>query len=260
MKRTVKKIYLSVILSIIVMLRSSIFVDAATLQEVYEQYKEDEQFKMHYQYSPESAMDMLRSIVESQNSPSVFAVSPSDAKAYCDVPLKQQTKSYNCGFATMLQTLYGMGKQSTVSGNSDSAKMDQLEAEMMEMKIQSGQSGEKTAIVWMVASMLNSKTGSSYKYVVGNSITQYEFYSLVRQSLTGNHPVILHARTKPLTYYQGHDARHYLSLDQMQAGENNKCRIADCNDDNKYFGYHDVSIEEAYKCISEYGGRYLIYN
>lgn len=260
MKRTVKKIYLSVILSIIVMLRSSIFVNAVTLQEVYEQYKEDEQFKMHYQYSPESAMDMLRSIAESQNKPSVFAVSPGDAKAYCDVPLKQQTKSYNCGFATMLQTLYGMGKQSTVSGNSDSAKMDQLEAEMMEMKIQSGQSGEKTAIVWMVASMLNSKTGSSYKYVVGNSITQYEFYSLVRQSLTGNHPVILHARTKYLDYYDGNNYSHYLSLDQMDAGSDNFCRIADCNYKNEYYGYHNVTIQDAYETVSEEKGRYLIYN
>lgn len=114
---------------------------------------------------------MLRSIVESQNSPSVFAVSPSDAKAYCDVPLKQQTKSYNCGFATMLQTLYGMGKQSAVSGNSDSAKMNQLEAE-----------------------------------------------------------------------------------------SDNYCRIADCNYKNEYYGYHNVTIQDAYETVSEEKGRYLIYN
>ena len=68
----------------------------------------------------------------------------------------------------------------------------------------------------------------------------------------------MHAKTEYLDYYHGAKRSHYLSLDYINR-TTDMVRIVDCNYEDRFFGVHWVSLDEAHKCITEESGRYLIY-
>jgi hypothetical protein len=70
-------------------------------------------------------------------------------------------------------------------------------------------------------------------------------------------PVLLHAVTEDLSYYGGTSQNHYLSVYYInQVTE--KVKIADCNYNPQFGGYHYVDLFEAYNTIHNHTGRYLI--
>ena len=71
--------------------------------------------------------------------------------------------------------------------------------------------------------------------------------------------MVLHARTKYLSYYKGKNSGHYLSLDYVNR-TSDMVRIVDCNYNSTYYGIHrDIPLLEAYNTIHEESDRYLIY-
>ena len=165
----------------------------------------------------------------------------------------KQTEDYNCGPATVLQSLYGMDSAGQVSGSTDAAKIATLEAAC-------GTTSEDGTYVYKMAEVLNKYNiyGRKYQYTLGSSFGSiHSFKNCIATSLTCGKPVVLHARTEYLTYYEGTSLGHYLSLDVYDRRVET-VRIVDCNNMDEYYGIHTVPVEEAYNCISA-SGRYLIH-
>ena len=87
--------------------------------------------------------------------------------------------------------------------------------------------------------------------------TQDSFEDKIAASLTNCRPVILHAKTKPISYYKGHQSGHYISLDYVNR-QTDMVQLVDCNWNDEYFGVHSVTLKEAYDSVHEESGRYLI--
>lgn len=100
--------------------------------------------------------------------------------------------------------------------------------------------------------------GSVYQDKLGSSFSSiYSFKDCIATSLTCGKPVVLHALTKYLSYYEDANFNHYLSLDVYDR-RTDEVRIVDCNYMEEYYGIHIVPVEEAYNCIRQ-SNRYLIY-
>lgn len=164
----------------------------------------------------------------------------------------RQTNHYNCGPTTVLQTLYGLNGEENVPGSSDSAKINYIENEY-DVNSHNGM------LVYRVAQAVNkySRSNYNYTYVEGSRLSKSEFIQRVANSLIKDKPVILHARTGYLGYYD-YDTGHYISLSSLDK-QNGKIGLVDCHYNNRYYGLHYVPISEAYDSISKQSGRYLIY-
>lgn len=175
---------------------------------------------------------------------------------YQSVPAIRQTKGYNCGSATTLQTLYGLNSEDKVPGNTDAEKIKYIDDKY-------DVDGQGTLIVWQIMEFLNLKNKGNQEYIYTKGDTQisgeYEFACSVANSLTNCKPVILHTYTRYISYYGGDNYKHYISLDRIDRNANT-VRLVDCHTDDDYFGYHyGVSISDAYDAISKVPGRYVIW-
>ena len=216
--------------------------------------------------NPDVAAQYVESLVEdlykiSQES-SATSANSNGTEATCTVPVKTQTKSNNCSAATILQTLYGLGKQSKVVGATDSAKQNTIFNNYTTNTSAPGarnpSSTDDTLTVSEVTVFLNKFVSThKYQFKVGKSLSQPEFESLIWNSLVHNRPVLLHARTEFLEYYKGVSKKHYLSLDRYTKSTG-KVRIKDCNYDKNYNGQHVETAERAYWCVNKIAGRYII--
>lgn len=165
----------------------------------------------------------------------------------------KQTESYNCGPTTVLQSLYGMDSAGQVAGSTDEAKIATLEDACKT-------SSAIGTYVYKMVEVLNEYNiyGRVYQYTLGSSFGSiHSFKNCIATSLTCGKPVVLHADTYYLAYYNGNSYGHYLSLDVYDR-RTETVRIVDCNYMTDYYGIHTVSVEEAYNCISA-SGRYLIH-
>ena len=170
---------------------------------------------------------------------------------YTNVPLIQQTKTYNCGPTAVLQVLYGMGCQNQVAGQTNEEKISQLEKDCCTNK-------EDGTIVWKLTNTLNKyTTRADYRYILGSGMTMEDFQKKVETSLFYNVAPILHARTQYLDYYNGHKSGHYIAVCEVD-NSTKKIRVQDCNCNNNYYGQHTVPIEEAFRSINVESSRYLI--
>lgn len=167
-----------------------------------------------------------------------------------NVPLIQQTKSYNCGPTSALQVLYGMSCQSLVNGQNDAAKIEQLEAD-------SGTDTTGTMVYRLTNTLNQYATRADYEYILGSSMTKEQFQGKVETSLYYNFAPILHARTQYLSYYGGHSSGHYIAVREVDT-VNETIKLQDCNYNNNFFGQHVVSIDEAFDAIHAASSRYLI--
>lgn len=170
-----------------------------------------------------------------------------------NVKLIQQTTTFNCGPTAILQVLYGMAKQGSVSGETDADKINTL------MKDCNAESSG--AYVYQIRNCLNKySTNAEYQYTAGTKMTQAEFQSKLETSLCYNIAPILHARTEYLPYYNGKEGGHYIAVREVDKA-NSAVRLSDCNWRSEYYGVHLVSVEEAYDSITKYTkeDRYLIY-
>lgn len=81
---------------------------------MYEQYKDDEQFKcMYEEYGSEYASSFLKDVLENELQTGQKRAGGGN-NCYQHVKNIQQTEGYNCGSTTVLQTLYGMDSAGNV--------------------------------------------------------------------------------------------------------------------------------------------------
>lgn len=197
--------------------------------------------------TPLEAIEMIERIAHGKMVPT----SGTPGNAACYVKLVPQIKTWWCGYATTLQTIYGLGLQGTVVGSTDAQKQTTIANEM-------GNPND-TAYVYKIVNYLNSKLSSSkYYYTLGSGQTKQSFATLIGLSLMRNRPVVLHARTGSLPYYNGLDLYHYLSVDAINV-TGDSVRIVDCHYNVPYQGVHYVNIDQALRTVSP-AGRYIILN
>lgn len=168
-----------------------------------------------------------------------------------NVKLIQQTTTKNCGPTAVLQVLYGMSRQGAVAGSTDTEKIRTL--------MKDCNTDDSGTYIGNLVSCLNKySTAASYRYTEGRTMTQAEFQAKLETSLCYNIAPILHAKTKELPYYGGHDSGHYIAVSEVNK-TTGTVRLSDCNWNNQYFGVHTVSVEKAYQSIAAESWRYLIY-
>lgn len=165
----------------------------------------------------------------------------------------QQTKTYNCGTTNVLQALYGMGYQSQVSGNTDANKIQTIDTRY-------NIDAQGQTYVYQIVDALNYYIpgNTTYTYTEMTNISISEFEYIIATSLTYCKPVILHAVTTPLDYYNGHTNYHYLCIDYINR-TTDTVRIVDCHYSDAYYGVHYVSLQEAYETVTSISGRYIIH-
>lgn len=228
------------------------YSNSTIYRRILAEYKNDKQFQlMKKKYGQHYANNFLKNVYDK----TLKEQEKGGGGNYCYAKVKniRQTKNYNCGPTTVLQTLYGLNSEDAVLGNSDAKKIATIENEYGV-----GQSG---MMVYQIVDALNKYNlgYGSYSYVIGSHISRGAFVDKVANALTHGRPVVLHALTGSLDYYGGKNLRHYLSIEAIDriAGT---IDIVDCNYKNEFFGRHRVKIDDAYECInSTTEDRYLIY-
>lgn len=165
----------------------------------------------------------------------------------------RQTKTYNCGMTNVLQALYGMGYEDEVPGDTDAEKIQAIDT-----RYNIDTYGQ--TYVYQIKDALNyyMPGSSSYEYTLMNNVTISEFENIIATSLTYCKPVILHAITTPLDYYNGHKNYHYLCIDYINRSTD-IVRIVDCHVNDPYYGVHYVTLQEAYETVTIETGRYIIH-
>lgn len=141
-------------------------------QAVYEQYKDDEQFKcMYEEYGSEYASSFLKDVLENELQTGQKRAGGGN-NCYQHVKNIQQTEGYNCGSTTVLQTLYGMDSAGNVKSkkSSDEEKIQQLDKDY-HVDLQG------SMYVYQTIDALNKYKGygTNYVYVEGASISQVQF-------------------------------------------------------------------------------------
>lgn len=226
------------------------------LQKIYEDYAEDAQFQMmKSEYGEEYAQKYILDVAQWKQMGSLLRGGSGNI-CYQYVTNVMQTKTYNCGMTTVLQTLYGLNSADQVSGTTTTDKLNTLDSEY-------NVDGQGQTYVYQVRDALNkySKSSANYPYIYeeATNMTLNEFEANIAKSLMYGKPVVLHAKTGQFSYYGGKDTGHYLSLDYVNR-TNDVVRIVDCNYNTAYYGIHNnVSLQEAYNSIHATAGRYLIY-
>lgn len=221
-------------------------------EEIYKEYQNDEQFMiMTQEYGEEYAETFIEDVISNRRGNMTRGGGGNECYQY--VTNIQQTKKYNCGTTTALQTLYALGKASNVEGTTNAEKISVLDSEY-------NVDGQGHLIVYQLRDLLNkySKSGQKYIYEVGSGMSCAAFENKVATSLTNCKPIVLHARTGYLDYYGGKNSGHYLSLDYINR-TTDMVRIVDCNYNPQYYGVHMVTLQEAYNTIAKEDNRYLIY-
>jgi hypothetical protein len=227
-------------------------IDLQKFKAIQEEYSDQKEFlEMKDEYGSEYANDFLMDVYNARfgESPKILRGGGGN-ECYQFVKNIKQSKKYNCGSAAVLQTLYGRGKASSVSGSSDSAKMQTLDTLYDVDK-------DRSMYVYRAVNALNKYSGASYVYEEGSKMTKGQFEDRIANSLMQWKPVVLHAKTGRLSYYKNKDVGHYISLDYVNR-TTQTVRLADPNYDNSYFGIHYVPLKEAYESISCNSVRYLI--
>lgn len=228
---------------------------STTFEDVWQRYESDEQFQLMIKdYGEEYAVEFVEDVIKNENLTAKTRGGGGNV-CYQYVTNVKQTKTYNCGSTTVLQTLYGLGSTNKVSGSSDADKIAFIDSKY-------DVDSQGSLFVYQVTDALNAYKPNgigNYTYTVGTSLTENQFEGAIATSLTSCKPIVLHAKTEYLSYYQGKSLGHYLSLDYVNRTER-VVRIVDCNYNDSYYGIHrNVPISEAYNTIAKTNSRYLIY-
>lgn len=226
---------------------------AYTRQGIIAEYESDAEFlRMKENYGEEYAEEFLDKVYEQRVQSLIVPYGGGGNECYDYVKNIKQTKNYNCGTTTVLQTLYGLDSADKVAGSTDQEKIATLD-------VKYNVDQQTFTYVYQVVDALNTYYSTSdYVYTAGSSLSEAEFENTIANSLMCGRPVILHAKTECLAYYEEHESGHYLSLDYVNR-TTDMVRIVDCNNNDKYFGIRMVPLEEAYKSVHDTSGRYLIH-
>ncbi len=234
-------------------------------EEIIEYYENDPEYIRMSENNPELADDYIDKLVQNKmDELQELKTRTTDTYgnvAYKTVPVITQSTTTNCSAATLLQTMYGLNKQNDVYGSTYAAKQATLYNYTSNSSAPGAriESSPGTSLwVYEIVSYLNNHLLSSYySYRVGTSMNIDEFKTYIWTSLVHDRPVMLHAYTSSLSYYNGNALYHYLSLDSYNRNTG-VVTIKDCNY-SSYGGSHtNVPVCEAYYAIRNVSGRYLI--
>ncbi|MBQ6230681.1 MAG: hypothetical protein IJJ74_06145 [Eubacterium sp.] len=233
-------------------------------QKILDYYESDPEFEKMYENNPDRAYEYIWKLVydklQNDNANSLRYTNSYGTVAYCTVPVKTQSTNSNCSAATLLQTMYGLGKQGNIYGTIDAAKMSTLynyynDPTAPGARQQGGLND--SLLAYEIADYLDNQiTIRLYSYYQGANMLYSTFKNKVWDSLVYNRPVLLHAVTDTLPYYNGNTYYHYLSVDYYDKSADTM-RIKDCHYDSTYGGSHIVTTYQAYGTIHRQG-RYLI--
>ncbi|SHH42982.1 cysteine peptidase family C39 domain-containing protein [Tepidibacter thalassicus] len=222
-------------------------------KKLTEQYQNDEEFQREKdELGEEIGQKMIDYMAERtlKRSPIRIKRGGNGSVFFVDMPYVKQINGYYCGPASVLQILYGMNKEDRVSGSSNKKKQETLGSNM----------GTRKNIGTYVSSMkneINKYSDNNYVYKSGSNMTIDEFEDNLTYSLMYDAAPILHSKTKYLSYYNGKNLGHYISVDFINRSDDT-VGLMDCNYNSKYSGQREVSLREAYNAISK-ESRYLIY-
>lgn len=141
------------------------------LESIYEEYKDDEQFKlMRSEYGEEYAETFLKDVLKSRIESGIAPAGGGGNECYQSVTNIKQTKNYNCGTTTVLQTLYGLNSQGNVKGSTNADKIATLDNEY-------NVDGQGHLIVYQAAAALNKyyHGSANYIYVQGKNLKESTF-------------------------------------------------------------------------------------
>ena len=222
-------------------------------EEVIAQYQNDPQYMLMNADDEEKAQEMLARIVAAKlrKQNTIVPFGGAGNETYCTVTAIRQKMDNWCSLATILQTLSGMSLLGSVSGSTNDAKQQTLYNSF----------GNQLPLVYQVTNKLNTYVSSNqYSYYAGGNMTKTSFTDNVQFSLMVNRPVLLHAYTGVLSYYNNVNFGHYLSVDYCNL-TTQKMRIKDCHYNSTYFGSHTENIQNVFQSIattSQGEARYLI--
>lgn len=192
-----------------------------------------------------------------------FSIRPlwTDGSIYAadGVPEYQQKQYNSCGAASALQVIVQQGGANNIEGSTYAEKEQTLIDESIEMEI------HDSVAVYEVRDFINTyRPDDNLKYVYAKGLftDASTFRSLVLTSLTLDCPIILHAQTQYLGYYNSHASGHYIVGTHFFA-QTEEFVVNDCNDNDQYAGIHSTTMSEIYQSVhmptSNGWSRYFIY-
>ena len=241
-------------------------------KSVIAEYQNDPEFIRMKNANPTLAQEYINTIVaqkiKNNSKISINTTTNGGSLMYCYVTNVTQSTTTNCSAATLLQTMYALNKTSnntSAASNIYGSTPEIKQATLYNLTTAKNKGARVDSIVgtplyvWEIQTYLNNQlTTNKYDYKLGSSYTLLNFKAKIAYSLQVNRPVLLHAMTGPLDYYNGTNLNHYLSLDEYNA-ISNTVRIVDCNYNSSYLGAHsNVSAEQAWRSVHDTAGRYFI--
>lgn len=229
--------------------------------QIWDKYIQLEEFQQHLENDPDDAKAMIERIVEAeirsanrQKSDKIGPMGGNDGIGGITSPMFPQRDGVHCGPANALTAIYGMGKESQVSGSTYNAKQLTLGVNM-------GTDSTGTD-VYRMRNELN-------KYAVnGMSYTYYEnpskdtlMWGMLDGAITDN-AAILHAYTDGFDYYGGYRIGHYVTVVWANIWGDDDDKYYQVMDNyinrpgREYYGVHAVSLNEVKAAVPS--GRYLI--
>ncbi len=207
--------------------------------------------------------DAERELLE-LSAPSVFFGSTRNAIDYSlNVPLYQQTKTYYCGPAAVLQLLYKERKYSTIQGSTAAEKQDTLARELGTTT-----SGTRTdKIVDVINSYTNRVRSWEMMHVDdydSNDVLLLKYY--MDSNFSNGHPTIYMVHTSSLGYYNGRESYHFVTGSGIKyenglSSDNSGITmlIVDPHYDSNLAGKHEVPFDEMLSGMSETTGENFVY-
>lgn len=216
----------------------------AIAERFLEAYENDEVFLNHLQKDKDDAINMVRSVIDN------IAISKVEPKyaiyqgVRAPVPSIRQPWNNSCGPTSTLQVLKSFGFSYT---------HDKIAASMGVT-----QNGSFTPSADAIMEILN-RDNLGYKYVPASALTKDEFRKIVITSLAVDGPIILQTQPKYLPYYPSTSTTgHYIVAQEFNMATNT-FELNDCHYDDRYFGLHYVSLQEAYDSVHNYSRGHVIY-
>ncbi|MFA5531038.1 MAG: hypothetical protein WDA11_10280 [Thiohalomonadaceae bacterium] len=222
--------------------------EALLIQE-WESYSNDPEFQRLLNEDPEDANRMIEENVNNQIE-FFFQVTPKswigETEAWSAAPLIQQYSENSCGPCSALQAILGWG--GSVAGSDNVAKQITIENVV-----------PSPANAYDLRMHMNDDY-SPPEYISakkGSEMTDLAFKWTLFNSLMYDVSPILHAMTGQLSYYNGHNSRHYICVQRVDFDSSNPVRLRDCNWRSEYFGSHYVTLADAKAAVSQ-PDRYLL--
>lgn len=229
--------------------------------QIWSKYIQLEEFQQHLENDPDDAKAMIERIVDAeirnakrQKPDKIGPMGGYDGVGGIVFPMFPQRDGVHCGPASALTAIYGMGKESQVTGSTYNEKQLTLGVNM-------GTNSTGTD-VWRMRNELN-------KYAVnGMSYTYYEnpskdtlMWGMLDGVITDN-AAILHAYTDGFKYYGGYRIGHYVTVVSVNIWGDDDDKYYHVMDNyidrpgREYYGIHAVSLNEVKAAVPS--GRYLI--